>query len=86
MHGYTNAIWFAVGMLVLAAVIVVTLVNAGRTDTATVAGSERAPRRSWRSRSSPTDGDRSVVPLREPRTYGEGDAPYVRPQELPWSC
>ena len=39
VHGYTNAIWFAVGMLVLAAVIVVTLVNAGRTDTATVAGS-----------------------------------------------
>jgi EmrB/QacA subfamily drug resistance transporter len=39
VHGYTNAIWFAVGMLVLAAVIVVTLVNAGRTDTAAVAGS-----------------------------------------------
>ncbi|MET8330204.1 MFS transporter [Streptomyces sp. NPDC005181] len=29
VHGYTNAIWFAVGMLVLAALIVVTLVNAG---------------------------------------------------------
>jgi EmrB/QacA subfamily drug resistance transporter len=39
VHGYTNAIWFAVGMLVLAAVIVVTLVNAGRTDTAAVAES-----------------------------------------------
>ncbi|NUR38590.1 MAG: MFS transporter, partial [Streptomyces sp.] len=38
VHGYTNAIWFAVGMLVLAAVIVVTLVNAGRPDTSAVAG------------------------------------------------
>ncbi|MBT2675473.1 MFS transporter, partial [Streptomyces sp. ISL-14] len=40
VHGYTNAIWFAVGMLVLAAVIVVTLVNAGRPDGTTVASSE----------------------------------------------
>jgi hypothetical protein len=39
VHGYTNAIWFAVGMLVLAAVIVGTLVNAGRPDMAAVAGS-----------------------------------------------
>jgi EmrB/QacA subfamily drug resistance transporter len=30
VHGYTNAIWFAVGMLVLAALVVLTLVNAGR--------------------------------------------------------
>ncbi|MGW0766614.1 MFS transporter [Streptomyces sp. NPDC002676] len=30
VHGYTNAIWFAVGMLVLASVIVVTFVNAGK--------------------------------------------------------
>ncbi|MEU7056763.1 MFS transporter [Streptomyces sp. NPDC046197] len=39
VHGYTNAIWFAVGMLVLAAAIVVTFVNAGRPGTTTVAGS-----------------------------------------------
>jgi hypothetical protein len=39
VHGYTNAIWFAVGMLVLAAVIVMVLVNAGRPDTTTVTGS-----------------------------------------------
>ena len=39
VHGYTNAIWFAVGMLVLAAVIVGVLVNAGRPDTTTVTGS-----------------------------------------------
>lgn len=29
VHGYTNAIWFAVGMLVIATLIVLTLVNAG---------------------------------------------------------
>jgi hypothetical protein len=40
VHGYTNAIWFAVGMLVLAAVIVVTFVNAGRPDGTAVASSE----------------------------------------------
>jgi len=40
VHGYTNAIWFAVGMLVLAAAIVVTLVNAGRPGSATVSSSE----------------------------------------------
>jgi EmrB/QacA subfamily drug resistance transporter len=42
VHGYTNAIWFAVGMLVLAAVIVVTLVNAGRPGSTTVTGSGSA--------------------------------------------
>ncbi|MDH6617468.1 putative MFS family arabinose efflux permease [Streptomyces sp. SAI-135] len=42
VHGYTNAIWFAVGMLVLAAVIVGTLVNAGRPDTTAVASGEGA--------------------------------------------
>ncbi len=40
VHGYTNAIWFAVGMLALAALIVVTFVNAGRPDGTTVASSE----------------------------------------------
>ncbi|GHI07016.1 Puromycin resistance protein pur8 [Streptomyces cellostaticus] len=40
VHGYTNAIWFAVGMLVLAAVIVVALVNAGGSGTAPVASGE----------------------------------------------
>jgi hypothetical protein len=39
VHGYTNAIWFAVGMLVLAAVIVVALVNAGKPEDHAVAGS-----------------------------------------------
>ena len=39
MHGYTNAIWFAVGILVLAAMIAVTLINTGRPDNSTVAGS-----------------------------------------------
>ncbi|MEU6251411.1 MFS transporter [Streptomyces sp. NPDC047043] len=38
VHGYTNAIWFAVGMLVLAAVIVVALVNAGRPGSSAVGG------------------------------------------------
>jgi hypothetical protein len=42
VHGYTNAIWFAVGMLVLAAVIVMVLVNAGKPDTSAVAGSGEA--------------------------------------------
>ncbi|MFR9795891.1 MFS transporter [Streptomyces sp. MS06] len=37
VHGYTNAIWLAVGMLVLASAIVVTLVNAGRPGSAAVA-------------------------------------------------
>ncbi|MFJ3232422.1 MFS transporter [Streptomyces sp. NPDC086787] len=36
VHGYTNAVWFAVGMLVLAAVVVVTFVNAGSQDTTNV--------------------------------------------------
>ncbi|MGW0995409.1 MFS transporter [Streptomyces sp. NPDC002520] len=40
VHGYTNAIWFAVGMLVLAALIVLTLVNAGRPDGRPVASGE----------------------------------------------
>jgi hypothetical protein len=40
VHGYTNAIWIAVGMLVLAAVVVLTLVNAGRPGSTTVVGSE----------------------------------------------
>lgn len=40
VHGYTNAIWFAVGMLVLAAVIVTAFVNAGSQDTTTVASGE----------------------------------------------
>ncbi|MFC3348574.1 MFS transporter [Streptomyces echinoruber] len=39
VHGYSNAIWFAVGILVLAALIAVTLVNAGRPGTTAVAGS-----------------------------------------------
>jgi len=39
VHGYTNAIWFAVGMLVLASAIVVTLVNAGSPGSTTVSGS-----------------------------------------------
>ncbi|MET8248253.1 MFS transporter [Streptomyces sp. NPDC005202] len=39
VHGYTNAIWFAVGILVLAAVIAVTFVSAGRPGSTTVTGS-----------------------------------------------
>ncbi|MDF3300582.1 MFS transporter [Streptomyces tropicalis] len=38
VHGYTSAIWFAVGILALAAVIALTFVNAGRPGGATVAG------------------------------------------------
>ncbi|MEU6575480.1 MFS transporter [Streptomyces sp. NPDC046805] len=37
VHGYSNAIWFAVGMLVVAAGVVFTLVNAGRPGGSTVA-------------------------------------------------
>ncbi|WP_369247259.1 MFS transporter [Streptomyces sp. R41] len=32
VHGYTNAIWFAVGILVVAATIAVTFINTGRPD------------------------------------------------------
>jgi MFS family permease len=39
VHGYTNAIWFAVGILVVAAVIALTFINAGRPDSTSVAGS-----------------------------------------------
>jgi hypothetical protein len=39
VHGYTNAIWFAVGMLALAAAIVVVLVNAGKPDMSAATGS-----------------------------------------------
>ncbi|WP_155058517.1 MFS transporter [Streptomyces blattellae] len=39
VHGYINAIWFAVGMLALAAVIAMVLVNAGKPDMSAVAGS-----------------------------------------------
>ncbi|WP_344002519.1 MFS transporter [Streptomyces thermocarboxydovorans] len=42
VHGYTSAIWFAVGILVLAAAIALTFVNAGRPGTTAVAGSAEA--------------------------------------------
>ena len=42
VHGYTDAIWFAVGMLVPASAIVVTLVNAGSPGSTTVWGSAEA--------------------------------------------
>ncbi|AIR98912.1 MFS transporter [Streptomyces glaucescens] len=38
VEGYTSAIWFAVGILVVAAAIALTLVNAGRPGGATVTG------------------------------------------------
>jgi hypothetical protein len=37
VHGYSSAIWLAVGMLVAAAAVVLTLVNAGRPGGTTVA-------------------------------------------------
>ncbi|MGW0081157.1 MFS transporter [Streptomyces sp. NPDC003393] len=39
VHGYTNAIWFAVGILAVAGVIALTFVNAGRPGSTRVAGS-----------------------------------------------
>ncbi|MFD2691730.1 MFS transporter [Streptomyces phyllanthi] len=39
VHGYTNAIWFAVGILVLSAAIAFTFITTGRPDTASVAAS-----------------------------------------------
>ncbi|MEU3241792.1 MULTISPECIES: MFS transporter [unclassified Streptomyces] len=39
VDGYTNAIWFAVGILVVAATIAVTLVNTGRPDMSSTVGS-----------------------------------------------
>ncbi|WP_405886778.1 MFS transporter [Streptomyces longwoodensis] len=39
VHGYTSAIWFAVGILVAAAAIAVTLINAGRPNMGPIAGS-----------------------------------------------
>ncbi|MFD5566960.1 MFS transporter [Streptomyces cadmiisoli] len=39
VQGYSTAIWFAVGILLLAAVIAVTFINAGRPGGSTVAGS-----------------------------------------------
>ncbi|MGC9539248.1 MFS transporter [Streptomyces sp. UG1] len=41
VQGYTSAIWFAVGILVVAAAIALTFVNAGRPGSATVASSEQ---------------------------------------------
>ncbi|WP_028802726.1 MFS transporter [Streptomyces sp. 142MFCol3.1] len=38
VNGYTNAIWFAVGILVVAAAIALTFVNAGRPDISSAAG------------------------------------------------
>ncbi|WP_055490351.1 MFS transporter [Streptomyces sp. TP-A0356] len=38
VHGYANAIWFAVGILVLAAAAALTLVNAGRPGAASFSG------------------------------------------------
>ncbi|MFG2354464.1 MFS transporter [Streptomyces sp. NPDC048521] len=40
VHGYSMAIWFAVGILGLAALIAFTLVNAGRPDTSPVASGD----------------------------------------------
>jgi hypothetical protein len=42
VHGYTTAIWFAVGILVAAAAIALTFVNAGRPDMGAVTGSGTA--------------------------------------------
>ncbi|MFD7879814.1 MFS transporter [Streptomyces sp. NPDC059766] len=39
VHGYTSAIWFAVGILVVSAAIAFTLVNAGRPGSTVVSGS-----------------------------------------------
>ncbi|MCT9010924.1 MFS transporter [Streptomyces sp. NPDC054766] len=39
VHGYSNAIWFAVGILVVAAGIAFTLINTGRPDASAVVGS-----------------------------------------------
>ncbi|MDQ1046252.1 MFS transporter [Streptomyces sp. V4I2] len=39
VHGYTNAIWFAVGILVLAAVVAATFINTGKPGSTTVTGS-----------------------------------------------
>jgi MFS family permease len=40
VHGYSTAIWFAVGILTLAALIAFTFVNAGRPGSTTVASGE----------------------------------------------
>ncbi|MFF0762227.1 MFS transporter [Streptomyces sp. NPDC003328] len=40
VHGYASAIWFAVGILVVAAAIALTLVNAGRPGAASVSGQD----------------------------------------------
>ncbi|MFI9152859.1 MFS transporter [Streptomyces sp. NPDC053367] len=42
VHGYTSAIWFAVGILVVSAVIALTLINAGKPGTTPVASGEGA--------------------------------------------
>ena len=42
VQGYTSAIWFAVGILVVAAAIALTLINAGRPGGTAVAGSSDA--------------------------------------------
>ena len=85
VHGYTTAIWWAVGILVLAAVIAFTLINAGRPDmTAT------APERATRPRTScagpgdrPLTADGTGSPT-DPRTYAVvGTTSYVRPGSAP---
>ncbi|MEV2213862.1 MFS transporter [Streptomyces sp. NPDC050997] len=40
VHGYTNAIWFAVGILVAAATIAATFINTGRPEATSVTGSD----------------------------------------------
>jgi hypothetical protein len=40
VHGYTSAIWFAVGILALASLIAFTFVNAGRPGSTPVASGE----------------------------------------------
>ncbi|MFI6339148.1 MFS transporter [Streptomyces sp. NPDC050535] len=39
VHGYTNAIWFAVGILVVAATVAATFINTGRPDMSATSGS-----------------------------------------------
>ncbi|WP_406170262.1 MFS transporter [Streptomyces sp. NBC_00996] len=38
VHGYTNAIWFAVGILVVAATVAATFINTGRPDVTSASG------------------------------------------------
>src|SRR5690606_23601488 len=91
-----SAIWFAVGILVLAATIALTFVNAGRPGTTAVAGSAGAAEEDEaavpvvaHSATRPADPAPPAVPLRAHggiRASRTGEEGTPRPVRLPRTC